>query len=39
MSVVNAKIKSAITAQTFVAIVTKVSVMDVILIIKALVNK
>jgi hypothetical protein len=35
----NAKIKFAITVQTFVAIVTNASVMDVITIIKALVNK
>jgi hypothetical protein len=35
----NAKIKSAIIVQIFVAIVTIVSVMDVITIIKALVNK
>ncbi|MBA7612152.1 hypothetical protein ES703_19387 [subsurface metagenome] len=39
MSVMNATIKYAITAQIFVNIATKVSVMDVITIIKKLVNK
>lgn len=39
MSVMNATIKYAITVQIFVNIVTKVSVMDVITIIKKLVNK
>jgi len=39
MSVMNATIKYATTAQIFVNIATKVSVMDVITIIKKLVNK
>jgi len=39
MSVMNATTKYAIIAQIFVNIVTKVSVMDVITIIKKLVNK
>ena len=39
MSAMNAEIKYAITAQIFVSIAMKVSVMDVITIIKKLVNK
>jgi len=39
MSVTNATIKYATTAQIYVDIATKVSVMDVITIIKKLVNK
>jgi hypothetical protein len=39
MSAMNATIKYAIIAQIFVDIATKVSVMDVITIIKKLVNK
>ncbi len=39
MSVMNATIKYAITVQIFVNIATKVSVMDVITIIKKPVNK
>jgi len=39
MSVMNASIKYAIIVQIFVNIATKISVMDVITIIKKLVNK